>query len=106
MVLQPGDIETIYERLPAHFLGKDDPKPIEKAQELIEIRETAKAEGKKTPFFKNVKYKSHNKGLYKQVRKRMGGQLAALICDHDEPDARTARFFRECGLPIEVTSMY
>lgn len=106
LVGQPQDIETIYERLPAHFLGKDDPKPIEKAQELIEIREAAQAEGKKAPFFKNLKYKSHNKGLYKQIRKKLGGQLGVVICDHDEPQKHIARFFRESELPIEVSSMY
>lgn len=106
IVAEAQDIEAIYDRLPEHFLGKADPKPLIKAQELIDIREEAEAAGKKAPFFKNLKYKSHNHSLYKQIRKRMGGHLGVLTCDHDEPQRQTARFFRECGLPIEVTSLY
>lgn len=106
LVALPSDIQVLYDHLPDRFLGKPDPKPIEKAQELIDVFEEAQAAGKKPPFMKKMKYNAHNKGLYKQVRKRMGGQLGLLVSDHDEPERRTSRFFREAGLSLEATSLF
>lgn len=106
LVALPAHLEDLYQRLPADFLKKPDGKMLEKAQELIDIREAAQQEGKKAPFMKNFRYKTHNQSLYKQVRKRLGGSLTSMISDHDEPQATTTRFFRECGLEVEGLALF
>lgn len=102
LVGTPSDIEQMYQRLPEHFLGKPAQADLDKAQELIDVRETAAEAGKKPPFMKNMKYKTHNLRLYKQVRKKLGGQLNAIVCDYQEPEHKISRFMRECGFDIQV----
>jgi len=102
LVGTPHDIEKMYQRLPEHFLGKPAQADLDKAQALIDIREEAAEAGKKPPFMKNMKYKTHNLRLYKQVRKKLGGQLHAIVCDYQEPEHKISRFMRECGIEIQV----
>lgn len=98
----PADIEKMYQSLPDHFLGKAGETDLNKAQELIDIREEAAQAGKKPPFMKNMKYRTHNLRLYKQVRKKLGGQLTQIVCDYQEPEHKISRFIRECGIEIQV----
>lgn len=102
LVGTPSDIEKMYQMLPENFLGKAGETDLNKAQELIDIREEAAQAGKKPPFLKNVKYRTHNLRLYKQVRKKLGGQLTRIVCDYQEPDHKISRFIRECGIDIQV----
>ncbi len=106
MVALPKDIELLYDRIPAHFLQKPDDKSLEKAQAILDIREAAEKEGKKAPFGKRIQYKTHNQSLYKQVRKRLGGQLTHLLSDHDQPNRPTTRFFQECGLQVDAMNLF
>ena len=97
-----GNIVQMYEALPSSFLSKNGESDLEKAQALIDIREEAGKEGKKPPFMKNVKYRQHNLRLYKQLRKKLGGQLEQIVCDFQEPEHKISRFIRECGIEIQV----
>ncbi len=102
LVGTPSDIEKMYQLLPDHFLGKAGETDLSIAQELIDIREEAAQSGKKPPFMKNMKYRTHNLRLYKQVRKKLGGQLTQIVCDYQEPEHKISRFIRECGIEIQV----
>ena len=104
LVGTPSGIELMYQLLPEHFLGKAGESDLDKAQELLDLRQEAADQGKKTPFMKNVKYRTHNQRLYKQVRKKLGGQLVQIVCDYQEPEAKVSRFIRECGIEIQVMS--
>ncbi len=102
LVGTPSDVEKMYQLLPDQFLGKAGETDLSKAQKLIDIQEEAARSGKKPSFMKNMKYRSHNQRLYKQVRKKLGGQLTQIVCDYQEPEHKVSRFIRECGIEIQV----
>lgn len=101
MVMYPSSLKVLFEKLPIYLeRGDKSKKAIEVAMEVIGKRNAAANEKKKDPILNRLKYKTHNKKLYKRIKSKLGGNLAELVLDRGLIDPSSRTMFEECGIRI------
>ena len=101
LLLYPETMQILFQKLPVYLEQEEKgQKAIDLALEVIGKKQAAAAQSKKDPILNRLKYKTHNKKLYKRIRAKLGGKVAELFIDEGQMDANAKTLFEECGIVV------
>ena len=101
VLLYPVSMKTLFTKLPIYLEQEEKgQKAIDTALEVIGKKKAAAAEKKKDPILNRIKYRTHNKKLYKRIKAKLGGRIVEMFLDDGPLDADSKTIFEESGIRI------